>query len=241
MRCFVAVELTDRVSGTEPQLGSSCRVRFGLNAKENVNDLNHAVFVVDDDESVRASIAHMLRSNGLSVVCFRTATEFLSRANLDTVACLLLDLRLPDMSGLEVQQELASRGVQIPTVIVTAHADIQSSVLAMKAGAVDFLTKPFVTRELLAAVHEALRRGKEIREARTEVAEINQRFAVLTRREREVVMLVLGGLSNKQIASELGISEVTVKIHRKQIMNKTRATSLAELVRIAERVAFRLK
>ena len=207
-----------------------------MNAKENVNDLNHAVFVVDDDDPVRASIAHMLRSNGLSVVCFRTATEFLSRAKLDTVACLLLDLRLPDMSGLEVQHELASRGVEIPTVIVTAHADIQSSVLAMKAGAVDFLTKPFETRELLAAVHEALRRGKESREARTELAEINQRFAVLTRRERDVVMLVLGGLSNKQIASELGISEVTFQVHRSRIMKKMRTSSLAELVRVSSRL-----
>lgn len=212
-----------------------------MNTKENVNDLNPAVFIVDDDELVRASIAHTLRSNGLSVASFRTATEFLDRASLDAVACLLLDLRLPDMSGLQVQQELATRGAEIPTIIVTAHADIQSSVLAMKAGAVDFLTKPFGTRELLAAVEEALRRAKRLRESRTELAEINQRFAVLTRRERDVAMLVLGGLSNKQIAFELGISEVTVKIHRRQIMHKTQATSLAELVRIAERVAFRLK
>jgi FixJ family two-component response regulator len=194
------------------------------------------VFVVDDDASVREAVESLLRSVGLAVRCFGSASEFLSQAPLDALACVVLDVRLPGTSGLDLQRELAERQLGLPIVFISGHGDIRMSVRAIKAGAVEFLPKPFHDQDLLDAVLQALASARTARQARAELLEVNTRFAALTPRERQVLELVVTGLLNKQIGSQLGIREVTVKIHRRQVMHKTGAQSVADLVRMAERV-----
>jgi RNA polymerase sigma factor (sigma-70 family) len=194
------------------------------------------VFVVDDDPSVRRAIKRLIGSVGLQVELFGSAQEFLRGKRPEVPSCLVLDIRLPGISGLDFQRTLAQANIHTPIIFVTAHADIPMTVRAMKAGAVEFLTKPFRDQDLLDAVHGALERDRTRRQQEAELATLRKRLETLTPREREVLPLVVSGFLNKQIAAEIGTSETTVKVHRSQLMRKMGANSLAELVRLAERI-----
>jgi FixJ family two-component response regulator len=194
------------------------------------------VFVVDDDEGMRQSLKNLIGSVGLQVKVFASAQEFLRSKLTDVPGCLVLDVRLPGLSGLDLQKRMVEADMEIPIIFITGHGDIPMTVRAMKAGAVEFLTKPFRDQDLLDAIQQALERDRTAREQRTEIVDLRRQFDSLTPREREVMGLVVAGLLNKQIAGELGTSETTVKIHRHQVMEKMGAGSLAELVRMADRL-----
>ncbi len=195
------------------------------------------VFVIDDDRSVREAIESLIRSVGVTVKTFSSAQEFKVCERPEVPSCLVLDVRMPGLSGLDLQRELVDGGMRIPVIFITGHGDIPMSVRAMKAGAVEFLTKPFRDQDLLDAISEAIENDRARRQQLAEVTELQKRFELLTPREREVMELVVTGLLNKQIALNLKISEVTVKLHRHQVMEKMKAPSLAELVRMAEKLS----
>lgn len=199
------------------------------------------VFVVDDDASVREALRSLLRSVGLAVELFSSAQEFLQRKRPDLPSCLVLDVRLPGVGGLDFQRKLAEAKIPIPIIFITGVGDIPMSVRAMKAGAVEFLTKPFRDQDLLDAIQVALERDRARRQEEAEIATLRERFELLTPREREVLSRVISGLLNKQIAAEIGTSETTVKVHRGQFMRKMGALSLPELVRMAERMEIPLE
>lgn len=193
------------------------------------------VFVVDDDQRVREALDELLASYGMHVIAFGSASEYLAARKPDLPACLVLDIELPDINGLEFQRQLATEN-HPPIVFITGHGSIPSSVRAIKHGAVDFLTKPFTDTDLMAAIRTAIAQDRDVRAAGAELSILRQRYGELTPREREVLPLVVSGLLNKQAAAELGISEVTLQIHRRNVMHKMRAGSLAELVRLAEKL-----
>jgi FixJ family two-component response regulator len=201
-----------------------------------VKDAEAIVFVVDDDPSIREAIESLVKLAGLRVEAFGSAQEFLRNERPDLPGCVVLDVELPGLSGLDLQRELAAHGIKLPIIFITGYGDIPMSVRAMKAGATEFLTKPFRDQDLLDAIQQALERDRDARQHSSETAGLRKRFDALTSREREVMSLVVAGWLNKQIGFELKISEITVKIHRGRVMNKMGAQSLAELVRMTERL-----
>ena len=194
------------------------------------------VFVVDDDPSVRSAIKRLIASVGLQVELFGSAQEFLASRLPNLPSCLILDIRLPGISGLALQRQLAEANVQIPIIFITAHGDIPMTVRAMKAGAVEFLTKPFGDQDLLDAIHLALERDRTRRQQEEELAALRERFESLSPREREIVGMVVSGMLNKQIAARIGTAENTVKVHRSRAMEKMQAKSLADLIKMMERL-----
>jgi FixJ family two-component response regulator len=194
------------------------------------------VFIIDDDVGVRAAMQRLLKSVGLKSEAFAAAQDFLQRVPHPGPSCLILDVRLPGISGLDLQHKLIEVGVHIPIIFITAHGDIPMSVKAMKSGAVEFLTKPFRDQDLLDAIHQALERDRIDRQQQNEIDDLQHRFERLTAREHQVMKLVISGMATKEIASVLGTSEVTAKVHRSQVMHKMKANSLVELGRMAEKL-----
>lgn len=194
------------------------------------------VYVVDDDLSVREALSSLIRSVGLRVETYPSAAAFLEAERPPGVACLILDVRMPGLSGLELQSRMAQSGPAIPIIFITGHGDIPMAVLAMKKGAVEFLSKPFRDDDLLAAIHSAMERARDSHREESEVGEIRRRYALLTAREKEVIAYIVKGALNKQAASELGVSEMTVKVHRHNIMHKMGVSRLPDLVRMVERL-----
>jgi FixJ family two-component response regulator len=206
---------------------------------QEVSQPQELVFVIDDDASMRTSLSSLFRSVGLKVEVFDSAADFLKIGRPDAASCLVLDVRLPGVSGLDFQSELAKASIRIPIVFITGHGDIPMTVKAMKAGAVEFLTKPFREQDLLDAVRLGLERDRTRRAGEAVVSELRGRFEALTSREQEVMAFVTSGLMNKQIAADLGVSEITVKVHRGNVMRKMGAKSLADLVRMADVLGIR--
>jgi FixJ family two-component response regulator len=194
------------------------------------------VFIVDDDRGLRQAIHDLVESVGLRAESFASGEDFLRAKRMNRPSCLVLDVRLPQMSGLDFQQRLTETGIQIPIIFITAHGDIPMSVRALKSGALEFLTKPFRDQDLLDAIHQALERDRVAREQQSEIHSLQERVRILTAREQEVMNLVVSGMLNKQIASEIGTSEATVKIHRGNVMRKMKAGSVVDLVRMADRL-----
>jgi FixJ family two-component response regulator len=194
------------------------------------------VFIVDDDRGLRQAIQDLVESVGLRAESFASGEDFLRAKRMNRPSCLVLDVRLPQMSGLDFQQRLTETGIQIPIIFITAHGDIPMSVRALKSGALEFLTKPFRDQDLLDAIHQALERDRVAREQQSEIRNLQERVRTLTAREQEVMNLVVSGMLNKQIASEIGTSEATVKIHRGNVMRKMKAGSVVDLVRMADKL-----
>jgi RNA polymerase sigma factor (sigma-70 family) len=206
-----------------------------------MNSPGSVVYIVDDDSSVRDAISNLLESVGLHAKTFGSTEEFFVFPRTDAASCLVLDVMLPGMRGLEFQEMLKKSGVSIPIIFITAHGDIPMTSKAMKAGAIEFLAKPFPKEDLLAAIHRGLHLDSSLREQQAERTELQSRFEELSPREREVMDLVVTGIINKQIAGQLGISEVTVKIHRRQVMEKMQAESLADLVRMSDKLKIQMQ
>jgi len=194
------------------------------------------VFIIDDDRGMRQAIRDLVESVGLRAESFPTGEEFLRTSHTSRPSCLVLDVRLPQMSGLDFQRRLAETGMQIPVIFITAHGDVPMSVRALKSGAVEFLTKPFRDQDLLDAIQQALQRDRAAQEQETEIHYLQERYGALTAREQQVIALVVSGMLNKQIASEIGASEATVKIHRGNVMHKMKAGSVVDLVRMADKL-----
>jgi FixJ family two-component response regulator len=207
-----------------------------MSDKSNFQDASQTVVVIDDNDLFRQSMEALFQSVGLQTRLFASAVEFLQADFSDTARCIVVDVRMPKMSGLDLQQELAARQVRTPIIIITGHADVPMSVRAMKAGAVDFLTKPFRDQDMIDAVTQALARDSQRRSQSDQIVAIKARYDALTPRERQVMMLVTSGLMNKQSAAKLGLQEITVKLHRASVMKKMAARSLADLVRMTEAI-----